>query len=45
MKKVFSISLDQETIDRIHKTAKKRAFRNKSHLVEEAILKFLEGQQ
>jgi hypothetical protein len=42
MKQVFTVSLDEETVKSV-RAAYRGRFRNKSHLVEEAILKFLEG--
>jgi len=44
MKKVLAVSVDEEIIDRISQEAVKRSFRNKSHLVEEAIKNFLETE-
>ncbi|MBS3098422.1 ribbon-helix-helix protein, CopG family [Candidatus Woesearchaeota archaeon] len=41
MKQVFSVSLDEKTIAKIHEILEDSSFRNKSHLVEEAIKKFL----
>ena len=43
MKKVVSISLDQETIEKIEDILNKDSFRNKSHVVEEAIKKMHRG--
>lgn len=37
MKKVLPVSVDQETIDWITQELKKGRFRNRSHLVEDAI--------
>ncbi len=37
MKKVFSVSLDDETIDKIEEILQKNPFRNRSHVVEEAV--------
>jgi len=42
MKQTFTCSMDEETVARIRERARESSFRNKSHLVEEAILKFLE---
>ncbi len=42
MKQVFTVSLDEETVKRV-RAAYRGRFRNKSHRVEEAILKFLEA--
>ena len=41
MKQVFTISLDEELVQKIRNSTRDSAFRNKSHLVEEAIKKFL----
>ncbi|MFH1440218.1 MAG: hypothetical protein ABIG89_06620 [Candidatus Woesearchaeota archaeon] len=41
MKHTFTCSLELETIQKIRDMARKSSFRNKSHLVEEAIIKFL----
>jgi Arc/MetJ-type ribon-helix-helix transcriptional regulator len=41
-KQVFTVSMSFETVQRIREYAKNGKFRNKSHLVEEAILKFME---
>lgn len=41
MKQVFTVSLDEELVQRIRARTRESAFRNKSHLVEEAIKKFL----
>lgn len=43
MKQVFTISIDEELAAKIRETARKSFFRNKSHLVEEAIRNYLEG--
>ena len=40
MKKPFPVSLSVETIDWIGEEVKKGSFRNKSHLVEEALKDF-----
>ncbi|MFA6460882.1 MAG: ribbon-helix-helix protein, CopG family [Candidatus Woesearchaeota archaeon] len=44
-KQVFTCSLDERTVQKIREAARERTFRNKSHLVEEAILKFLEDKE
>lgn len=41
---MVSVSLGRETIAKIQDILRKRNFRNKSHIVEEAILKFWEGE-
>ena len=45
MKHVVSISLDQETIEKIREILRKSSFRNKSHVVEEAIIKMWKGDE
>ena len=42
MKQVFTISLDEELVQKIRDHSRTSSFRNKSHLVEEAIKQFLE---
>jgi len=43
MKKIpFSVSIDEELSKQIAEEVEKRGFRNRSHLVEEAIKKFKE---
>ncbi|MBT3298400.1 hypothetical protein HN385_05725 [archaeon] len=44
MKQVFTISLEESTVQKIRDQTRNSSFRNKSHLVEVAILKFLEGE-
>jgi len=41
MKQVFTISLDEELAAKIREKTRTLHFRNKSHLVEEAIIEFL----
>ena len=41
-KQTFTCSLDIDTVNRIREKTRVSSFRNKSHLVEAAILKFLE---
>ncbi|MBU0535593.1 MAG: ribbon-helix-helix domain-containing protein [Nanoarchaeota archaeon] len=38
MKRVFSVSLGEETISKVEEILESGPFRNKSHVVEEAIL-------
>ncbi|MDP2749907.1 MAG: hypothetical protein Q8O89_03690 [Nanoarchaeota archaeon] len=47
MKQIFTISIDEELVQKVRDKARteKRFFRNKSHLVEEAIREFLEGKK
>ncbi|MBI2111907.1 ribbon-helix-helix protein, CopG family [Candidatus Woesearchaeota archaeon] len=44
MKQVFTISIDEELVQKIRDRAREGSFRNKSHLVEQAIKRFLEGK-
>ena len=44
MKTKTCISLEQETLQKVKAKLGTARFRNKSHLIEEAILKFLEEQ-
>lgn len=44
MKHVVSVSLDKSTIEKIQDILRKKNFRNKSHIVEEAVRKFWEGE-
>jgi metal-responsive CopG/Arc/MetJ family transcriptional regulator len=44
-KQVFTCSLDEKTVQKIREATRESSFRNKSHLVEEAILKFLEERE
>jgi Arc/MetJ-type ribon-helix-helix transcriptional regulator len=41
MKQVFTVSMDEETVRKIREYARKSSFRNKSHVVEEAVLRFM----
>ena len=43
MKHILSVSLDEATIAKL-RSAAKNGYRNTSHFVEEAVLKFLEGE-
>ncbi len=42
MKQTFTCSLDEETVAKIRERARESSFRNKSHLVETAVLRYLE---
>ncbi|MBI2665013.1 ribbon-helix-helix protein, CopG family [Candidatus Woesearchaeota archaeon] len=44
MKQVFTCSLDEDLVQKIRERTRVSRFRNKSHLVEEAIRQFLEEQ-
>ncbi|MFC1754360.1 hypothetical protein ACFL96_13375 [Thermoproteota archaeon] len=43
MKHVMSVSLGEDTIIKIRELLRKGQFRNKSHVVEEAIIKMFGG--
>ena len=43
MKHIFTVSLDIETVAKIREHARLGRFRNKSHLVEEALNEFLKN--
>ncbi len=45
MKQVFTISIDEQLVQKIREFTRDSSFRNKSHLVEEAIKRFLEGRE
>lgn len=46
MKHVVAVSLDEETIKKIREMLRKSSYRNRSHVVEEAIKeKFERGEQ
>jgi metal-responsive CopG/Arc/MetJ family transcriptional regulator len=45
MKQVFTVSIDEELVQKIREHARISQFRNKSHLVEEAIKKFIEQNE
>ena len=45
MKKKLSISIEEETIIELEEYVSEGTFRNKSHLIELAIDKFLENQK
>jgi len=42
MKQIFTISIDEELVQKIREVARNSSFRNKSQLVEEAINRYLE---
>ena len=44
MKHKLSITLDRETILRMNDKLRDRSFRNRSHLIEIAVTKFLEAR-
>jgi|TARA_B100001964_G_scaffold58065_1_gene65744 metal-responsive CopG/Arc/MetJ family transcriptional regulator len=43
MKQIFTISIDEELVQKIREYARKSPFRNKSHLAEEAIKEYLKA--
>jgi metal-responsive CopG/Arc/MetJ family transcriptional regulator len=45
MKKKLSVTVEEKLIDQLDSKLKNSLFRNKSHLVEIAIEKFLEGDE
>ena len=44
MKQTFTVSIDEELVEKIRRVSRESAFRNKSHLVEEAVKRFLEDK-
>ena len=44
MKQVFTVSMDEKTVRKIREYTRKSSFRNKSHVVEEAVLRFMENE-
>lgn len=45
MKEKISVSIEKETLDKIEVLLKSPTFRNKSHVVEVALNKFVEGEK
>ena len=45
MKTKMSITIDEEKLAVINEILQKGLFRNKSHILEYALIKFLEGEQ
>ena len=45
MKTRLSITIDEEKIKKVNEILKKGLFRNKSHILEYALIKFLEGEK
>ena len=45
MKKKISVSIDEETIDQLKDYVDKGTFRNKSHLIEFALNKFIKREK
>ncbi len=45
MKTRLSVTIDEEKVKRINEVLKKGLFRNKSHVIEYALIKFLEGEK
>ncbi|MBI2572939.1 hypothetical protein HYV86_03715 [Candidatus Woesearchaeota archaeon] len=44
MKQVFTCSLDEQTVEKLRTFTRSSSFRNKSHVVEQALLKFLKDE-
>jgi len=44
MKQKLSITIDEEKIEKVNEILKKGLFRNKSHILEYALIKFLENE-
>ena len=44
MKQKLSISIDKETIEKLNSYISEGSFRNKSHVVEFALNKFMKGE-
>jgi Arc/MetJ-type ribon-helix-helix transcriptional regulator len=45
MKKKISISIDEKTIEKLEELMKDSSFRNKSHALELALTKLIEGRK
>lgn len=45
MKQVFTVSIDEGLVRKIREYSRNSTFRNKSHLVEEAIKRYLNGNR
>ena len=45
MKQVFTISIDEELVQKIREATRNSMLRNKSHLVEEAVKKYIEDEK
>lgn len=45
MKTRLSITIDEEKVEEVNEILKKGLFRNKSHILEYALIKFLEGEK
>ncbi len=45
MKQKLSVTVDEEKVKKIEEILKKGFFRNKSHILEFALAKFLEGEK
>jgi len=45
MKQKLSITIDEENVRVIDRILKKGLFRNKSHILEYALIKFLDGEE
>jgi Arc/MetJ-type ribon-helix-helix transcriptional regulator len=45
MKQKLSISVDEETVKLLEKLIKEGRFRNKSHLIEYSVNKYMKGEE
>ena len=45
MKTKLSITIDEEKVSEINEIIKKGLFRNKSHVLEYSLIKFLDGEK
>jgi Arc/MetJ-type ribon-helix-helix transcriptional regulator len=45
MKQKLSITIDEEKVAKVNEILKKGLFRNKSHILEYALIRFLEEKQ
>ena len=45
MKQKLSLSIEEERVKELEEILKRGLFRNKSHIVEYALIKFLENEQ
>ena len=45
MKQVFTVSIDEKLVQKIRETTRNSMFRNKSHLVEEAVKRYIEERK
>jgi len=45
MEQVFTVSIDEELVQKIREYSRNSSFRNKSHMVEEAVKRFFNGNR